>query len=353
MHTIFYLHALHVELSSSLDKLHRLIQQYGTAEKAWQRLPKKKVHPQKEWDRLTALHTPIQLIDQANPQYPPVLLELPQPPLLLYCIGNTSLLRKNSIAIVGSRKMTPYGKMVVNDIVPAISRLGFVIVSGLALGIDAAAHTATLLHSGNTIAVLGSSIVPDEVLPRTNAVLAQKILSHGGLLISEHPPGSSTYPHFYPERNRIIAGLAHATVIVEAAEKSGSLITARLAMESNRSVLAVPGSIFSPQSVGTNTLIQRGATPWLSCQSLEDELEYLLNLPENNSKNNVVVTPSIAHTPEEILILSLCTEQPQTIDALVEQTSLQPSIILHTVMQLVLSGALQEIDNQHYLVHNN
>lgn len=204
-------------------------------------------------------------------EYPCILAESSDPPAILFIRGAPIRLER-PVAIVGTRSITAYGSRVVRELVTPLVNAGCEIVSGLALGVDAEAHRAALRANGSTIAVLGGGINDDSIYPRNNAPLAREILQHGGTILSEFPPGTESLKHHFPLRNRIIASLALATVIVEAAEASGSLITASLALEENRDVFAVPGSIMSPQSHGTNKLLTLGAIP---CTSADVVLERL------------------------------------------------------------------------------
>lgn len=189
--------------------------------------------------------------------YPPLLLETADPPVLLYADGAVDRLSAPSIAVVGARHPTAQGTENARNFAASLGRAGLVVVSGLARGIDAAAHEGALAAGGCTVAVLGSG--PDEPYPPSNARLAARIVEQGGLLISEYAPGTPPLKDNFPRRNRIIAGLSLGTLVVEAAVRSGSLITARLASEAGREVFAIPGSIHSPQAKGCHALIKQGA----------------------------------------------------------------------------------------------
>jgi DNA processing protein len=188
--------------------------------------------------------------------YPAILNEIYDPPLILYCRGNIDIMSLPSVAIVGTRRPTFYGSQMAQGLAFDLGKRDLVIVSGLARGIDAAAHRGCLEAGGRTMAILGCGI--DVVYPREHRQLTRQIVE-SGLLVSEFPPGTSPAPQNFPVRNRIISGVSLGTVIVEASEYSGSLITARLAMEQNREVFAVPGNLTSPQSFGPNFLIKQGA----------------------------------------------------------------------------------------------
>lgn len=204
-----------------------------------------------------------------HPAYPILLKEIHNPPIVLYAKGQVNLLNTTCLAMVGTRKPTPMGKEVAWQFAADLAKAGLTIVSGLALGIDAAAHRGCLSQTGKTIAVLGSGI--QHIYPYQHQALAQQIAEQG-LLLSEFPVNFKAIAGHFPQRNRIISGLSLSTLVVEAAIRSGSLITARCALEQNRDVLAVPGSIDNPQSGGCHQLLQQGAKLITSSQDVIDEL---------------------------------------------------------------------------------
>jgi DNA processing protein len=196
-------------------------------------------------------------------QFPPALSEIPQPPEELYAAGRL-LWQEDEfqyLTVVGSRKLTTYGRDACSKLIVGLTGYPIVIVSGLALGIDTVAHEAALTAGLPTIAFPGSGLGSKVLHPRTNHRLAEKIVEAGGCLLSEFPPNYPAGLYTFPKRNRLMAGVARATLVIEAGSKSGTLITARLATEYNRDVLTVPGSIYSPASAGANWLIKQGATP--------------------------------------------------------------------------------------------
>lgn len=203
-------------------------------------------------------------------EYPFLLKEMNQPPWLLFWRGNLPLLSRPALAVVGTRKASSYGKSVLENLIPALVKGGLAIASGMAMGIDAFAHEAALQAKGATVAVLGSGI--DVIYPPQNRRLYERLVQDG-LVLSEYPPQRQPHPGFFPQRNRIIAGLSYGVLVVEAAERSGSLITAQLALEHGREVFAVPGSIFHHQSLGTNRLIQQGGAKLvITAQDILEEL---------------------------------------------------------------------------------
>jgi DNA processing protein len=214
-------------------------------------------------------HESHAIVTLADDLYPRGLLECGDPPALLYALGRTELLNAPSLAIVGSRNATPQGRRDAEQFAEAFSRAGLTIVSGLALGIDAAGHRGGLRGRGSTIAVLGTGV--DVAYPRSNAALALEIAERG-LLLSEFPLGTPALAHHFPRRNRVISGLSRGCLVVEAAIASGSLITARMAAEQGRDVFAVPGSIHSPVSRGCHALIKSGAKLVESAEDVLSEL---------------------------------------------------------------------------------
>src|SRR3989344_3588610 len=201
---------------------------------------------------------PVFEIKLGGKDYPKLLVQIPDPPQQLYCRGNLELLNSECFAVVGTRKLTSYGKEATQKIVIGLVQTGFTIVSGLAMGIDAVAHQTALDTGGKTIAILGGGTDDRSIGPQINFRLAINILKSDGLIISEYPEGFHANEKTFPQRNRIISGLSRGTLVIEADEKSGALITAHCALDQNRDVFAVPGSIFSSKSLGTNTLIEKG-----------------------------------------------------------------------------------------------
>ncbi len=358
-----YVHALNTLPSMQIEILHQCWKRYGTAERIWNSSiaelralgvsPKtaQSIHAQIQHTSLTETictlkqqreEHALQIIFHDDPAYPELLRAIPQPPLLLYCIGDLSVLQESvMISIVGSRKASAYGKQVVQDIVAGVVPGGACIVSGLAKGIDAAAHQATVHLQGRTIAVMGSSVLPHELYPRMNQALGEQIIATGGVIISEYPPGSRSYPSHFPERNRIIAGLSQATIVIEASQRSGSLITARHALECGREVFAVPGSIYAELSEGTNYLLSQGAAPWISCASLRNGLEY------------VITDATIALTSDEQIIVDQISYQATHIDDIIDSTHRPAHELLPLLTILVMKGAIKEIAPQQYIKNRN
>lgn len=272
--------------------------------------------------------------------YPPLLKEIADPPEVLFIRGK--LPQGYTVAFVGSRKFTQYGHICVNLLIPDAVRFGIVTVSGLALGIDALVHKKTIEHAGKTIAVLGSGIDAPSVYPRSNYWIAERLLETGGVLISEFPPGTPARKEHFPLRNRIIAGLSLATVVIEAGERSGSLITARLALEENRDVFAVPGPITKQTSAGTNHLLKMGAIPCINFSSVLEGLA--LDLQEIAS-NSVIKLPLNIKEREIIG----CLEEEQHIDELARQTKTDPGSLGAMLTSLELRGLISHTGSQKWI----
>ena len=271
--------------------------------------------------------------------YPAILRQTSSPPGALFWRGATVFdSTRPWIAVVGTRSMTSYGKRATEMVVGELVERGAGIVSGLALGVDACAHSATLDAGGCTVAVLGSGLDADSIYPRANAALAERILLSGGALMSEYPPGAESIKHHFPLRNRLIAGLCRATVVVEAGEKSGSVLTAKLALDENREVFAVPGPITSPTSKGTNELLRQGAQP---CTCGADVLNGTVAEPPANA---AMMRPL---TEEETRLLDLCRTATH-VDELTRLLDSNSPTVTATCMGLELMNAIQDVGGQTY-----
>lgn len=280
---------------------------------------------------------PRAVVTLGDPQYPQALLETADPPLLLYAQGRVALLQAECVAVVGSRNPTRQGTDNARAFSAHLSRAGLTVVSGLALGIDAAAHEGGLEGAASTVAVVGTGL--DRVYPRRNLVLAHRIAEQG-LILSEFALGTPPLQANFPIRNRIIAGLSRGTLVVEAALQSGSLITARLAIEAGREVFAIPGSIHSPQSRGCHVLIKQGAKLVDSGQDVLEELK----LPGAHAP---VVGAAATPTPasEEPLLAAMGFD-PATLDALVARTGRSPSELNTRLLELELDGRVARLPGQ-------
>jgi len=285
----------------------------------------------------------------ADPEYPSLLREIPDPPPFLYVSGNLDGSLKN-IAVVGSRNATAYGISTTQKLCADLSAFNITIVSGMAIGIDTAAHHGTLARSGKTVAVLGSGL--DKIYPSENRNLFKRI-SERGAVITEFALNTEPEAHHFPIRNRIISGMSLGTVVVEASKKSGSLITARLAAEQNREVFAVPGSIQSFKSTGTHTLIKQGAKLVENAQDVLEELSAFIdasNLTKYQDQNSTTESLSLL-TPEEIAVYKVLSPYPEHIDTLVRKTALEPGKLLSILLQLELSGMINQLPGKRFVLN--
>lgn len=287
----------------------------------------------------------ITVIPFSDPAFPTLLGEIPDAPALLYVRGTFREWNERPlIAIVGSRKFTAYGKQVANELARSLSQAGYVVVSGLAFGIDKIAHEATLEAKGTTLAVLGSGIDDASISPQTHLALSHEILGRG-VLISELAPGTPPSVGTFPARNRIMAGICQGTIVVEAAEESGSLITARLALDYNRAVFAVPGSIFSPASIGTHTLLKEGARLVTGVQDILDELGTGTNALASRMDSDAA--PADLDADEQVIYQTLSHEGVH-IDKLTVLVRLETMRVNMALTRLELRGLAKNIGNMHY-----
>jgi DNA processing protein len=286
----------------------------------------------------------IRAIAINNKLYPKLLKEIYNPPPLIYYRGQLTENEEFNLAVVGSRKYSSYGQMTVERIVENLAQSNLTIVSGLALGIDALAHNTALKAQGRTIAVLGSGLDKQNIYPSSNRYLADKIIACGGAIISEFPIGTPPLKHHFPQRNRIISGLSLGTLIIEAGEKSGALITAQFALEQNREIFAVPGSIYSPTSVGTNELIKNGAK---AVTGAADIMEALDLAQVSACIDNRKIIPE---TPEEEIILCHLTKEPQHINDLIKLSKLDTNVINSTLTIMEMKGMVKNLGNMQYVL---
>jgi DNA processing protein len=271
-------------------------------------------------------------IDDEN--YPALLKETSGPPFLLYYKGILNDPRdKFSVAIVGTRKISPYGKQATEKITTELTRHGIAIISGLALGVDTVAHKSCLEEKGRTIAIVGSGLDKTVLYPPQNIALAEEIVSKGGLVISEYPPKTEPHKLFFPQRNRIIAGMSLGTLVVEAPLESGALLTAKIALDQNREVFAVPGNIFSENAVGPNNLLKLGAKPTTEAKDIMESLS--LEHAESFVEAEKII---VGDTEEEKLILKFLTHEPIQVDDLKRETKLDSSLLSSTLTIMEMKG---------------
>ena len=284
----------------------------------------------------------IKVITEDSEAYPPLLREIKLPPQKLWVRGNIDLLRhENMLAVVGSRKASAYGKRCVEKLLAPAVQAGIPLVSGLAYGIDSAAHRLCVNNHQPTIAVLGSGVDDASLYPKTNIKLVYSILEHGGAVISEYEPGTPPLLGYFPARNRIIAGLTVATLVVQAAQRSGSLITARLALESGRDVWAMPGALNDPLAAGTNELIKHGAAVITSA----DDVLHLLGIARADHQRSLL--PALTAPQQKIYEAIPAT--PVHVDELAAATTLPAPILVAELLQLELAGIVVNVGGMKYI----
>jgi len=291
------------------------------------------------WLGAAAEGAPRHVLTLGDAAYPPLLLQTADPPLLLYAIGRVELLSAQSFAIVGSRKATPQGLENARSFARQLSEQGLTIVSGLALGIDAAAHEGALGAAGSTMAFVGTGL--DQVYPARHAALARRIECEG-VIASEYALGMPPLAANFPRRNRLIAGISRGTLVVEAAVQSGSLVTARLAAEAGRDVFAIPGSIHSPQSKGCHWLIQQGARLVETAGDILQDLALALPPRAAGSPKSEPEGDPTADRPDAALLAALG-HDPVTLDALAARTGLPTPMLNARLLELELAGCIHRL----------
>jgi DNA processing protein len=274
--------------------------------------------------------------------FPPLLKEIPDPPSKLFVKGELPPTDKITIAIVGTRKASEIGLKTARDFARELSLRGIVIVSGLALGIDSAAHQGALEGGSATIAVLGNGL--DKIYPAQNEKLAQRIITQGGAMVSEYEPGTPSYKENFIRRNRIISGLSLGVVIIEAPFKSGALATASFAASQGREVFVVPGPINHPNYAGSHSLLRDGARLVTSPLEVIEDLKLNLSCLKQPIKNSKAISP-IKLSQEENLIFTKIKEQslPLPVDKIIKLTRLSPQTVNQALTSLILKGLVQEV----------
>lgn len=285
--------------------------------------------------------TGVKALSFYNPQYPALLKEIHDPPPVLFYRGRLGDPKEACIAIVGTRKMTGYGLVATTKISKPLIDAGITIVSGLAYGIDSAAHAESIKHNARTITVLGSGIDDASIYPRAHLRLAHNILDNDGLIISEQPPGTPGFKQNFIARNRIIAGLSLGVVIIECKTKSGALLTADYAADFNRNLYAVPGPVYSSTSEGPHKLIRDGAMLTTSGEEILEDLAISLNqLP-------LKPQPKLSET--EVRVLECMQDVIVTIDYLISETKLASSEIINTMTLLEIKGMIKNLGSEGFI----
>jgi DNA processing protein len=300
------------------------------------------INPDWQMERLTK--EKIDLITILDKDYPKLLKEIYTPPALLYVRGKLEPSDEFSLGIVGTRKLSLYGQQITPLITADLAQAGLTIISGLAKGIDTLTHRASLEVNGRTIAVLGSGLDKQSIYPFSNQRLAEEI-SQSGAVISEFPLGTKPLAQHFPQRNRIISGLSLGILVIEAPEKSGALITARDALEQNRDVFAIPGSISAENSLGPNNLIKMGAKLVSQANDILQELNLTL-LTESTQIDKKVIPDN----QEEALILKQLSNEPIHIDKIIGQTKLSTAIINSTLTLMEMKGKVKNLGGNNYVL---
>lgn len=290
------------------------------------------------------------IITLEDEQYPPLLKEIFAPPPVIYVKGLMDVFSRNAVAMVGTRRFTEYGKTAAAHIVSELVGSGVVIVSGLALGIDTIAHTTCVERHCPTIAVFGTGI--DQIYPAANRGLSQRIIAEGGALVSEFPIGSPGMAHNFPRRNRIISGLASGVVVVEAPLKSGSLITVGYALQQNRTVYAVPGSIFSLQSEGCFDLLQSGATPVRCGGDILRDLQTTSLFSKNVARESTPPAAAMALgflSDSERTVYDVLSSDPQRLDEIADRLKKAVNELFDIMLTLELKGVIRQVAGQSFV----
>lgn len=282
----------------------------------------------------------IKILTWQDETYPQRLKEVEQPPPVLYLRGEYLPDDLFAVAIVGTRRVTPYGRQITEELSSFLAANGMTVISGLARGVDAVAHHAALRARGRTIAVLGSGV--DKIYPPEHRALADQMMERGAIL-SDYAPGTPPDASNFPPRNRIISGLSLAVVVVEAGETSGALITAEFAAEQGREVFAVPGSILAPQSKGTNKLIQNGALPLLSVNDLMQALD-ITRVGEHKAARKIVPGDAI-----EARLYSVLSSEPLHVDEIRSQSELPIEKVSAALALMELKGMVRQVGGMNYI----
>lgn len=338
-------------------RMQALIQHFGDLEVAWKASPgelaeaglgakvierilqaRAEIDLEKLWARIEAQG--ITILTWEDDNYPGRLREIEQPPPVLYVRGEYLPDDLFAVAIVGTRRVTAYGRQITEELASFLAANGITVISGLARGVDAIAHQTTLKAGGRTIAVLGSGV--DKIYPPEHRGLAERMTGRGAV-ISDYAPGTPPDASNFPPRNRIISGLSLAVVVVEAGETSGALITAEFAAEQGREVFAVPGSILAPQSKGTNKLIQRGALPLLSMNDLMQALD-LTRMGEQKAARKLIPADET-----EARLMNVLGSEPLHVDEIRNQAELPIEKVSATLALMELKGMVRQVGGMNYV----
>ena len=338
-------------------RMQALIQYFGDLEVAWNAAPielaraglglkvierivqaRQNVDLEKIWAKIESQD--IKILTWEDEMYPQRLKEIDQPPPVLYIRGDYLPDDLFAVAIVGTRRVTAYGRQITEELAAYLAANGITVISGLARGVDAIAHQTALKAGGRTIGVLGSGV--DKIYPPEHRGLAEKMMAQGAI-VSDYAPGTPPDASNFPPRNRIISGLSLAVVVIEAGETSGALITAEFAAEQGREIFAVPGSILAPQSKGTNKLIQNGALPLLSVNDLMQALD-LTRMNKQKAARKMIPSDET-----EARLMTVLSEEPVHVDEIRNQTELPIEKVSATLALMELKGMVRQVGGMNYV----
>ncbi len=366
MNDLYYRLALHRAPGVGPSKYKKLVEHFGSAEdvfvaksdelrelgmsqphslRYFQQPNWRNVDHDLAWEKRTNHH----ILTWDHPEYPKLLREIPgDGPPLLFVAGNLSLLNSPQIAVVGSRQPTPTGREIAHELSKTLSNRSFTITSGLALGIDAASHRGALAGSGLTLAVAATGL--DRVYPLRHRQLAVDILLNNGAIVSEFPIGTAPLREHFPRRNRLISGLSLGTLVVEAATKSGSLITARLAAEQGREVFAIPGSIRNPVTGGCHLLLREGAKLVETADDIIEELGAMVKLLSPNKKQEPqLILQQVKLSEKNNLVFNQLGYEPTPVDTLIGRTGLTAETVSSILVELELQGYVTAMSGGLYI----
>ena len=363
MEQIAYLHAINLLPQFGTARLGRLWKYFNNWEAAFKAQPadlgragieppfvdilmahRQKVNLEYEMQKLETYG--IKLLSYHDPRYPKLLLQIHDAPPLLYYKGLMDIPNEFCIAVVGTRKITAYGKTAGPRIIQPVIDRGMTIVSGLAYGVDSYMQALCVKSGRRTIAVLGGGLDDESFYPKEHQLLADQILTAGGALISEHPIGTPSHKFNFLARNRIISGLSLGTIIIESDLKGGSLSTAEFALEQNRSVFALPGSVHNPMSRGTNNLIKAGAVPVTEAKDIFNELQ--LWIPSEKDKTTGRIN---GDNLLETKILAQLSLEPKLINDIIKLTNLTAGDVTATLTFLEIKGRVKNLGGQQYVLY--
>ncbi len=338
-------------------RMQALIQHFGDLEIAWKAAPadfaqaglglklierivqaRDSIDLEKLWAKIASQG--ISILTWEDEAYPQRLKEIDQPPPVLYLRGEYLPDDVFAVAIVGTRRVTPYGRQITEELASFLAANGITVISGLARGVDAIAHQTALKAGGRTIGVLGSGV--DKIYPPEHRALAEQMMERG-VILSDYAPGTPPDASNFPPRNRIISGLSLAAVVVEAGETSGALITAEFAAEQGREIFAVPGSILAPQSKGTNKLIQNGALPLLSVNDLMQALD-LTRLGEHKAARKIIPTDET-----EARLMNVLGDEPLHVDEIRNRAELPIEKVSAALALMELKGMVRQVGGMNYV----